>query len=93
MISRRVFAKTLAAAAAATPLALAEERTKQPSALGKAMAEVVRAQSGQFLDGAEMEKIENDIEDYAPRLELYRSFKLTNSDEPDFTFASLARRW
>jgi hypothetical protein len=92
MISRRAFAKSIAAAAAGAPLALAEEKEK-PSAVAKAMTEVVRAQSGQFLDTAEMEKIAKDMEGYASRLERFRNFELKNSDEPDFTFAALARRW
>ncbi len=92
MISRRTFAKSIAAATVGAPLALAEEKEK-PTAIAKAMTEVVRAQSGQFLDIAEMEKIEKEIGEYAPRLERFRSFKLTNSDEPDFTFAALTKRW
>lgn len=92
MISRRAFAKSIAAATIAAPLAIAQEKEKS-SAVARAMTEAVRAQSGQFLDAAEMEKVAKEIEEYAPSLERFRSFRLTNSDEPDFTFASLARRW
>ncbi len=91
MISRRRFAKTLTAAAVGAPLLVAEE--KPPSAIGTALTDVVRAQSGQFLDAADMQKIAKDLQDSAPLLERFRAFKLTNSDEPDFTFSSLARRW
>jgi hypothetical protein len=94
VIGRRAFAKNIAAAAVGAPLALAaEEKEKPPSALGKAMTAVVRAQSGQFLDAAEMERIGKDFEEYAGFLERFRAFKLTNSDEPDVTFSALARRW
>ncbi len=91
MISRRRFAETLTAAAIGAPLVFAEE--KAPSALGKSLTEVIRAQSGRFLDATEMERIAKDLQESAPVLERFRAFKLTNSDEPDLTFSALARRW
>ncbi|HEX9162052.1 MAG TPA: hypothetical protein VF980_10140 [Thermoanaerobaculia bacterium] len=91
--SRRTFAKTLALAPFLSIDSLAQETPKPPSALGNALTEVVRAQSGQFLDAAEMQQASKDFQDYAGLLERFRSFKLVNSDEPDFTFSARTSRW
>lgn len=88
--SRREFARTLAAATAAVPLAaLAQtppaEETK-PSALGRAMTEVVRASYGQHLTSDELRTIGKLLDEYAPYIEEFRKYKLANADEPDFIF-------
>lgn len=111
--SRRQFAKTLTAAAAAAPLALAQSTTPQPippvpppvppapgtaapaqpSALGAAYTEMVRATYGAHLTPAELERMGRDFNDAVPYIESFRKYKLTNADEPDFTFQPLAERW
>ncbi|MBK5258164.1 MAG: hypothetical protein JJE51_01095 [Thermoanaerobaculia bacterium] len=88
--SRRTFAKVVAAGAVGLPLAAAETKS---SPLASAMTAVVKSQSGKHLTPAELDRIGKDLEEYAPYLESLREFKLVNSDEPDFTFASLVRRW
>ena len=92
--TRRHFAKTLTAALAAAPLVAQEaEKEKPPSAFGLALAGLVRAQYGQHLSEDELAQIGKDFQDYAPFVEGFRDFKLTNADEPDFTFSSLTDRW
>jgi hypothetical protein len=88
--SRRSFAKAVAAGAVGLPLVAAE--TKK-STLADTMHAVVKAQSSRHLTAAEIDQIGKDLNDYAPYLEPLRDFPLSNADEPDFTFASLVRRW
>ncbi|MDQ3281979.1 MAG: hypothetical protein M3Q69_11265 [Acidobacteriota bacterium] len=64
-----------------------------PSPLASALTEVVRATYGAHLTPAELERIGRDFQESAPYLENFRKFKLTNADEPDFTFAARAERW
>lgn len=90
--SRRDFAKALAVAPLAA-LAQEQPESKPPSALGKAMTEVVRASYGRHLTPAELEGIGKLLDEYAPYIEEFRKFKLTNADEPDFTFRALEERW
>ena len=90
--SRRHFAKSLAVAAAALPLANTEALAQPQAALASALAGVVRAQHGRHLSEEDMKRIEKDFQDYIPYIERFRDFKLVNSDEPDFTFSSLTRR-
>jgi len=87
MTSRRTFTRILAAGAAMPLVALAET---PPAA--HALAEVVRAESGKYLSGEELAKIEKDFAESAPAIARLRDFKLSNGDEPDFTFHALARR-
>ncbi len=97
--TRRSFAKVVAAASAALPIVAADLLAQTPSSesppspLAEALVGVVRAQSGQHLDDADIERIRADFKDYVPLLERLRSSKLTNADEPDYTFASLTKRW
>lgn len=107
--SRRHFAKSLAVAGAAAPLALTDllaqvpvpvpappappAAAPPPSALGRALTEVIRASYGQHLSNEELAKIGKDYDEFAPYVENFRKFKLTNADEPDFTFHSLTERW
>ncbi len=88
--SRRTFAKVVAAGAVGLPLAAAQTKA---SPLASAMTAVVKAQSGKHLTPADLDRLGKDLEEYAPYIESLREFKLVNSDEPDFTFASLVRRW
>jgi hypothetical protein len=94
--SRRQFAKALSAlplAASTSLLAQAAPEEPPTSALAVALTGVVRAQSWAFLDDEEMSKIGKDLQEWVPAVERLRQFKLANSDEPDFSFSSLARRW
>ena len=86
--SRRTFAKSLAAAAVVSGATIASAQKADD-----AFVAVVQAQSGKYLDAADLERIRADFKDYVPLLERLRAVKLSNSDEPDFTFASLTKRW
>jgi hypothetical protein len=79
--SRRDFARALALTGAALPLA-AQAKPSEP------MLQVVRARYGQHLDDADLERIGAALSEYAPAIERLRSFKLVNSDEPDFNARS-----
>ena len=94
--SRRQFAKALSVLPlAAAPSLLAQAAPEEPpaSALAVALTEVVRAQSWAFLDDEDMRQIGKDLQEWVPAVERLRQFKLVNSDEPDFSFSSLTRRW
>ena len=96
--TRRSFAKALVAGTAAISGGQAPRLSGQAGApvlhpLAEALVTVVRAQSGQYLDAADIERIRSDFKDYVPALERLRSVKLSNADEPDFTFVSLTKRW
>lgn len=77
------------------PLSALAQAPPQPEkkALGTAMAEVVKAQHGKHLDDADLERIGATLQEHATLLERLRAFPLKNSDEPDFTFSSLTKRW
>jgi hypothetical protein len=75
---RRDFAKALSA----IPLLAADVGRASARPVASAFTEIVRAQSGQHLDAADMERIAKDFEDYVPLLEELRKFPLTNADEP-----------
>jgi hypothetical protein len=94
--SRRTFAKSVAFAAAAFPVIAQTPPPAPPpppSPLGHALAGVVLAESGRHLTAGEFFDIEKDMNDAAGAYERLREFKLHNSDEPDFTFASGTKRW
>ena len=100
--SRRSFAATLTVAGATLPFVTADlvaQTTPPPapdakaSALTLARTEVVRAEYGQFLSRDEVERIGKDFQDSAAGLKRLRDVKLVNADEPDVTFAALAKRW
>ena len=96
--TRRDFAKSLAIGAVGPMIGSAEILAQTPpvppsSPLAKALSEVVRASYAAHLDRAELERVDHDFRQYAQTLERLRRFKLTNADEPDFTFAALAERW
>ena len=93
--TRRQFAKTLTAAGAAIAVVdlNAQEKEQPPNPLGLALAGVVRAQFGQHLSEDELTQIGKDLQEWVPAVERLRQFKLVNSDEPDFSFSSLTRRW
>ena len=91
VITPNLFGQTPATAKAAEEEKKPE--AKRPTALAIALAGVVSAQSGQYLNEAEMQKVFDDFKDYIPYVEGFRDYKLTNADEPDFTFHSLVQRW
>lgn len=63
------------------------------SRFGKALTEMVRANYGAHLSEAELKKLDEDFQSYAPFVERFRKFPLTNADEPDFMVSSLVERW
>lgn len=89
--TRRRFAITLAAAGAAAPLVLGQE--KPPSELGSALTGLVESQHGQHLTPDELQRVASDMQRHAGLLERLRAFELKNSDEPDFTFVASLERW
>ena len=90
--SRRQFAKTVAAlplaALAQTPPPAPEEKP-----FAKAQTEVAKAQHGAHLDDADLARIGASLREQATLIERLRAFSLKNSDEPDFTFSVLTKRW
>lgn len=94
--TRREFAKSLAIAGAVAPLVVADAAAQpapRPSALGDALTNVIAAMYGQHLTAQELERISRDMQEYVPSIENLRKYKLTNADEPDFTFHALTERW
>jgi hypothetical protein len=94
--TRRDFAKAVAAVAALpfVPSELiAQTPPAKPSPLADAQTALLKAEFGQFLTDAELEAMRKDFQDSAPLLQKFRDVKLANSDEPDFTFSSLVKRW
>ena len=65
----------------------------EPSRFGKALTEMVRANYGAHLSDADLKKLDEDFQGYAPFVERFRKVELVNADEPDFTFSSLVERW
>ncbi len=59
----------------------------KPSPLAEAYAEVVRARFGDRVSPENLSKITKDIESNMRAAERLRSYKLRNSDEPDFIFS------
>ncbi|HEY0077351.1 MAG TPA: hypothetical protein VGB73_01810 [Pyrinomonadaceae bacterium] len=57
-----------------------------PSPLAEAYTEVARQRFGDKLTPAEMERVKRDLEGNVRTSERLRASKLTNADEPDFTF-------
>lgn len=106
--SRRVFAKTVAAAAA-LPL-IGHAQTPPPPQSGKppatesappkeeikplaaAMTGVITAQYGAHLTPEEVREVEKDFNESMSGLDRLRQIPLVNSDEPDFTFTIEAER-
>jgi hypothetical protein len=96
VITTSLFGQTAAPApppTAAKTAGVEKPDAKRPTPLAIALAGVVSAQSGQYLNEAEMQKVFDDFKDYIPYVEGFRDYKLTNADEPDFTFHSLVQRW
>lgn len=103
-VSRRRFAKTLAAALIAAPLtAKAQKTTKeavappnpQPSPalpaaspMAEAYGEVARARFGDKLSAEQLTQVKSDLEGNVRTAERLRAAKLQNADEPDFVFAA-----
>lgn len=58
------------------------------SPLAAAYAEVVRARFGDRISPEELSRITTDIESNMRTAERLRSYKLQNSDEPDFIFSA-----
>jgi len=85
--TRRKFARLLAAAGSLIAVDARAADTPPP-----AQAELVRAEFGQHLTNGEFERIRKDFAESAPFLKTFREVKLANGDEPDFTFAALAKR-
>lgn len=110
--SRRRFAKAVAAALVAAPVAsvaahaqtTAPKEPKAPpnpqptptaspqpqklSPLADTYTEAARIRFGQQITPEEFERLKEELEDNVRTAERLRSFKLQNSDEPDFVFGA-----
>jgi hypothetical protein len=102
-LSRRTFAESLALAALApvlgvspgsirlAPWTSATLPSTKPGALAKALAGVIRTQYGSRLSAKDLDIITRQIRSGLERVEQLRKVDLTNSDEPDFVFATTRR--
>jgi hypothetical protein len=60
----------------------------KPSTVAEAYAEVARARFSQQVTPEQLEQIKKDLEGNVSVAERLRTFKLKNSDEPDFVFSA-----
>jgi hypothetical protein len=103
-VSRRSFAESLAVAALApligTPPgsirlagwpAMGEAVNHDPSAMARALTEVVRAQYGARLSSADLATIARQIQTGLERVDQLRKVQLANGDEPDCIFTVVRR--
>jgi hypothetical protein len=60
----------------------------KPSPLAEAYAEAARLRFGEHLSTEQLEAVKRDLEGNVRTAERLRSFKLKNSDEPDFIFSA-----
>ena len=104
-ISRRSFAESLAAAALAPLIGVRPESirlarwragargvSKDPTALAKALTELIRAQYGARLSSGDLATIARQIQTGLERVDQLRKVELANGDEPDFLYAAVRRR-
>jgi hypothetical protein len=68
-----------------TPAA-AQQPPPQPSPVAVAYAEIARLRFGEHLNAEQLESVKRDLEGNVRTAERLRTYKLKNSDEPDFTF-------
>jgi hypothetical protein len=103
-ISRRAFAESLAVAALAPLIGAPPETVRlagwqlgvpqgsaDPSALAKALTELVRVQYGSRLSSGDLATIARQIQSGLERVDQLRKVELANGDEPDFLFAAVRR--
>jgi hypothetical protein len=104
-VSRRSFAESLTIAALAPLLGARPESIRLPSwsslpldvardpeALAKALAEVIRTQYGPRLSAADLDTITRQIQSGLDRVNQLRKVSLANGDEPDFVLAVVPPR-
>ncbi|HJQ32149.1 MAG TPA: hypothetical protein VJ866_08220 [Pyrinomonadaceae bacterium] len=60
----------------------------KPSPLAEAYTEAARMRFGEHLSAEQLEAVKRDLEGNVRTAERLRSFKLQNSDEPDFVFSA-----
>ena len=103
-LSRRSFAESLAVAALAPFLGVRPEAIRlapcpsaptpaapiggAPSALAKALTEVIRTQYGSRLTAGDLTTITLQIQTGLERVDQLRKVDLSNGDEPDFVFVA-----
>jgi hypothetical protein len=103
-ISRRSFAESLAAAALAPLIGAppesirlarwtnpAQEVRADPTALAKALTEVIRAQYGSRLSSGDLATVARQVQAGLERVDQLRKAELANGDEPDFLCAVIRR--
>jgi len=106
--TRRRFAKLVTLAAATAPLFASAQTAAPPpppaqpqpdekkesaaKPAAAALTAVIKAEYGEHLDPAELQKIETDLTDTLDFVSTMRKFKLSNGDEPDFIFSATGRK-
>ncbi len=104
-LSRRSFAESLAVAALAPVIGVRPESIrlagwdggvphpgpKEPGALAKALAEVIRSQYGSRLSARDLATVTRQIQTGLERIDQLRKVQLANGDEPDFVFSATRR--
>ena len=78
-----------AAVGAGTGIAGARLVGREPGALAKALADVIRAQYGERLSEADLEVVTRQIVNGLERAEQTRKVALSNGDGPDFVFSAV----
>ena len=68
--------------------AQAPQGPPKPSPLAEAYAEAARLRFGEHLSAEQLEAVKRDLEGNVRTADRLRSFKLQNSDEPDFVFSA-----
>jgi hypothetical protein len=70
------------------PVPAQAQAPPKPSPLAEAYAEAARLRFGEHLSPEQLEAVKRDLEGNVRTAERLRSFKLKNSDEPDFVFGA-----
>jgi hypothetical protein len=65
-----------------------QQQPPKPSPVALAYAEVARARFGERLSAEQFESVKRDLEGNVRAADALRTYKLQNSDEPDFVFGA-----
>jgi hypothetical protein len=65
-----------------------QQQPPKPSPVAVAYAEVARARFGERLSAEQLESVKRDLEGNVRAADALRTYKLQNSDEPDFVFGA-----
>jgi hypothetical protein len=76
----------------ADPSFKAQPLSGDPTALAKALTEVIRTQFGSRLTASDLATITRQVQAGLERVDRLRKVELSNGDEPDFVFAAYWRQ-